>query len=381
MVETMIKAQEFLMEQQTENILIYLYNDVAFKWIFGREKETRPLITLLNAIVSYDGLGPGFSEIEIKNPYDVSQPLSKQKQGILDIRAKDKHTGIWIDLEMEASSFTFYPNRSQYYLAGMYRDQLPKGKDNYHQLRPCFGIHLLMSDIFFGEACDDWFHHFGMLNYKTHKQLNNHFELYFIELNKALKAGLENKKSCNTLEQWINYIAKPQDPYKQLPSYLENNEDIKEVHQMLRTFTSNDRLQEQYRLHEEWLRVQRTEEFARQQLQQDYFNVLKMKDQLQQNYYNALKMKDEAENLRERAEQEKENELLMRKKAEQEKENELLMRKKAEQEKENELLMRKKAEQEKEKAEQEKENELLMRKNLQKQLDELQKKFENQLLS
>jgi hypothetical protein len=48
---------------------------------------------------------------------------------------------------------------------------------------------------------------------------------------------------------------------------------------MLRTFTRNDQLQEQYRLQEEWLRVQRTEEYARQKLQQDYAHALKMKEQ------------------------------------------------------------------------------------------------------
>lgn len=48
---------------------------------------------------------------------------------------------------------------------------------------------------------------------------------------------------------------------------------------MLRTFTRNDQLQEQYRLQEEWLRVQRTEEYARQKLQQDYAHILKMKEQ------------------------------------------------------------------------------------------------------
>jgi len=93
------------MGQIFEKELINLYNDVAFKWVFGREKESQPLIKLLNAIIDYDGYGPVFTEMEIKNPYDLNIPLSKQKQGILDIRAMDKNTGIWIDLEIEASSF------------------------------------------------------------------------------------------------------------------------------------------------------------------------------------------------------------------------------------------------------------------------------------
>ncbi|ETR68070.1 MAG: hypothetical protein OMM_04780 [Candidatus Magnetoglobus multicellularis str. Araruama] len=276
------------MQKNTEKTVVHIYNDVAFKWLFGREKESRPLTKLLNAVVAHDGLGPGFSEIEIKNPYDESQPLSKQKQGILDIRAKDKETGIWFDLEMEASSFTYYPNRSLYYLTGMYRDQLPKGRDNYYELRPCFGIHLLKSDIFFGDDCSDWFHHFGMLNYKTHKQLNNHLELYYVELNKFLKAVKNKTIKWGELEQWSDYIAKPQDPSKSLPEYLKTNQEIKEVHEMLRTFTQNDQLQEQYRLHEEWLRVQRTERYAKQKLQQDYVHALKMKEEAEREKFQAF---------------------------------------------------------------------------------------------
>lgn len=56
---------------------------------------------------------------------------------------------------------------------------------------------------------------------------------------------------------------------------------------MLRTFTQNDQLQEQYRLHEEWLRVQRTEKYARQKLQQDYAHALKMKEEAEREKFQA----------------------------------------------------------------------------------------------
>jgi len=46
-------------------IEIRLYNDVAFKCIFGREKKSRPLTKLINAVMAHDGLGPLFSEMEI----------------------------------------------------------------------------------------------------------------------------------------------------------------------------------------------------------------------------------------------------------------------------------------------------------------------------
>ena len=57
---------------------------------------------------------------------------------------------------------------------------------------------------------------------------------------------------------------------------------------MLRTFPRNDQLQEQYRLQEEWLRVQRTEEYARQKLQQDYAHALKMKEQAEKERFQAF---------------------------------------------------------------------------------------------
>jgi len=80
-----------------------------------------------------------------------------------------------------------------------------------------------MSDIFFGENCNDWFHHFGLLNHKTYKQLNNHLELYFIELSKFKKAVKKNEIKWGELEQWSDYIAKPQNPSQSLPEYLKNN--------------------------------------------------------------------------------------------------------------------------------------------------------------
>ncbi|MBF0411445.1 MAG: hypothetical protein HQK70_01890 [Desulfamplus sp.] len=52
---------------------IKLYNDVAFKWIFGRQEQTLPLICFLNSVVCYDldecseTVRPKFSEVEIRH--------------------------------------------------------------------------------------------------------------------------------------------------------------------------------------------------------------------------------------------------------------------------------------------------------------------------
>ena len=57
---------------------IKLYNDIAFKWIFGRQEHTVPLIGLINSVLCHDDgkSSPAkFSEIQILNPYDYSEPF------------------------------------------------------------------------------------------------------------------------------------------------------------------------------------------------------------------------------------------------------------------------------------------------------------------
>ena len=112
--------------QGQKTVEIKLYNDIAFKWIFGRQEQTGPLIDFLNSVVTYEGGIPRFKEVLILNPYDKIMPFKNEKQGILDIRAKETKSEEWVDLEVQVLHSDDYPQRSKYYLAGMYRDQLEK---------------------------------------------------------------------------------------------------------------------------------------------------------------------------------------------------------------------------------------------------------------
>ena len=57
--------------------------------------------------------------------------------------------------------------------------------------------------------------------------------------------------------QWCGFLSEPRDPSEPLGESFEGNGGIREVHEMLREFTHDERLREQYRLHEAWLRDQR----------------------------------------------------------------------------------------------------------------------------
>ncbi len=237
---------------------IYLYNDVAFRWVFGRQEQVGPIASVLNAVVGYDCTEPGFRDIRILNPFDLKK-YKADKQGILDLRVRDETTDTWLNVEMQVKYQAFYPERSMFYLAGMYRDQLKAGKV-YQDLRPCYGVHIVMADMLEQET--DWYNHYRMLNVKSHKPLSRHWEMYFVELDKFKKALKKGSVSQNILWQWCDYLAKPHDSSEKLDKSFQDNEGIQEVHEMLREFTEDERLREQYRLHEEWLRDQRSSERA-----------------------------------------------------------------------------------------------------------------------
>ncbi len=245
----------------TEPMKIYLYNDVAFKWAFGRQEHTKPLISLLNAVTGHNRPGTLFSEIRIMNPFDMSI-YQEDKQGILDLRVKETGSGIWADVEIQVAHQKFYPERSMFYLAGLYRDQLSAGED-YGALRPCHGIHILTSDLLEDET--DWYNCYRMMNVRSRKLLSRHWNLYYLELGKFRKALKKGGVSWKSLEQWCGFLSETHDPSEPLGEKFGDNEGIKEVHEMLQEFTEDERLREQYRLHEAWLRDQRNIERERRE--------------------------------------------------------------------------------------------------------------------
>lgn len=234
---------------------IVLYNDVAFKWVFGRQENTKPILSLLNAVVGYENKESAFIDIKILNPFDISA-FPKQKQGILDIRVMDNQTKIWADVEVQVRYQEVYRQRSMYYLAGIYRDQLISG-DDYEKLKPCYGIHILVADLFRDKDDIEWYHHFQMLNVKNYRQLNNHWQLFYIELEKFNRVLKEGQITYSELTQWCEFLYEPINISKPLSPKFQNNIGIQEVYHMLPYFTEDQRIREQYRLHEEWLREQR----------------------------------------------------------------------------------------------------------------------------
>ncbi len=115
-------------------------NDYVFKRLFA--EVPRLLIALINAVRADE---PAIIELEVLNPKIDAEELAG-KYIILDVQAMDE-TGKRYNVEMQVRRYNAWSARSAFYLARMLSQQLEQGED-YSELKPAIGIHLLDFDLF-----------------------------------------------------------------------------------------------------------------------------------------------------------------------------------------------------------------------------------------
>ncbi|MGL5152770.1 MAG: Rpn family recombination-promoting nuclease/putative transposase [Clostridium sp.] len=110
-------------------------NDYVFKRIFGDENNKDILIDFLKAVLKVN-----INDIEILNS-ELSKENITDKKSILDIRATiDKN--INIDIEIQVARTGYMPQRSLYYWAKLYSEQL-KISERYGKLKKTICINIL----------------------------------------------------------------------------------------------------------------------------------------------------------------------------------------------------------------------------------------------
>jgi predicted transposase/invertase (TIGR01784 family) len=202
--------------------------DFAFKLIF--EKHTDLLIGLINAIVSdYDQV----QEIEIKNPYNQKQ-RQKDKLSVLDIKAKNKKTGTWFNIEIQINDDASYKKRSLYYWSKLYSDQLQSGT-TYDTLNKTISINVLN----FNMLPDKGYHNiYKIKNDKTNEILTDMLELHYIELKKVSD---DLNKIKTALDRWVSLLARAEKLTSDtLPEALNKDKLIKKAMKVFETTTFND---------------------------------------------------------------------------------------------------------------------------------------------
>ncbi|MCX7337826.1 MAG: Rpn family recombination-promoting nuclease/putative transposase [Alphaproteobacteria bacterium] len=106
-------------------------NDVAFKRIFGTEKNKDILIPFLNDRVDFRDGGPVTNVTFLKTIQDPE--IAARKTSIVDILCEDQQGNKWI-VEMQVAKHRNFEKRAQYYAAKAYIAQMPI-KAEYQKLK------------------------------------------------------------------------------------------------------------------------------------------------------------------------------------------------------------------------------------------------------
>ncbi|WP_341750116.1 Rpn family recombination-promoting nuclease/putative transposase [Candidatus Tisiphia endosymbiont of Sialis lutaria] len=101
-------------------------NDIAFRRIFGSEKNKDILIHFINDVLELKG-SDRIKEVTFL-PTIQEPEIAAKKQSIVDVLCKDEN-GVQLIIEMQVSPQEGFEKRAQYYAAKAYSRQLNKGKN------------------------------------------------------------------------------------------------------------------------------------------------------------------------------------------------------------------------------------------------------------
>lgn len=101
-------------------------NDVAFRRIFGSEKNKDILIHFINDVLELKR-GDRIKEVTFLPTIQIPE-IAAKKQSVVDVLCKDEN-GVQLIIEMQVSPQEGFEKRAQYYAAKAYSRQLNKGKE------------------------------------------------------------------------------------------------------------------------------------------------------------------------------------------------------------------------------------------------------------
>lgn len=177
-------------------------NDVAFRRIFGSEKNKDILIHFINDVLE---LKNGDKIKEVTFLPTIQEPeIACKKQSIVDILCKDEN-GVQIIIEMQVSPQEGFEKRAQYYAAKAYSRQLDKGKKEgarYIDLKAVIFI-AITDNIIFKDKVSYKSDHI-ILDKESYTQDLKDFSFTFIELPKFKITDID--LLTNIVEKWCYFF-------------------------------------------------------------------------------------------------------------------------------------------------------------------------------
>ena len=175
-------------------------NDIAFKFIFGKEERKQITIDFLNTVL-HKSLAHEIRDISFRQT-EMIPDSDDAKLSRLDI-ACELDTGELVDVEVQVINYNNMQRRTLFYWARLYLLSLTRG-EGYNILRPAITINLLAFELLPQEEPVAMY---SIYNIENGDRLNNDMELHFIELPKYIKAPHKTIRESSKMERWLAYFA------------------------------------------------------------------------------------------------------------------------------------------------------------------------------
>ena len=213
--------------------------DFAFKEIMMDENAR---IGFLASVLQLDP--EDIKETRILNPY-LRKTHEDDKLGILDVRIL-MNDDTMIDVEIQLSELSVWPDRSLFYAAKMYAEQIEPGQ-KYDVLNKCVSISILDFALFKEEA--DFYSCFHIREDTRGFLYTDKMEFHVIELPKL---PAELKEGCTGLELWAKFInAERKEEFDMI---AERNPYIKSAYDQLQIISQDRQKRMEYEAREKAIR-------------------------------------------------------------------------------------------------------------------------------
>ena len=228
--------------------VLRITNDFVFKYVFGRDEATPVLLDFVNAVLE-EASAPLASSITHLNPFS-GRDAHWGKEAILDVRAQDD-TGRQFDIEVQIERTPAFVNRTLYYWALLYSDQIKRGAQ-YHTLRPVVSISVLDHAIF-AELPGNHQPFSIRHDRPPHAVLTHDFVVHYIELAKPTE-------STGRFGRWVQFL-KSETEGTDMSAIIENDAVFHQAHAAFQRCTEDEQLRAEALAHEMFLHDQATRRY------------------------------------------------------------------------------------------------------------------------
>ena len=208
-------------------------NDVAFRRIFGSEKNKDILIHFLNDMLVFREKKPIVDVTFLKTIQDPE--IASQKTSIVDILCRDECGNCYV-VEMQVAKTKGFEKRAQYYAAKAYISQMEKGDERYHNLKEV--IFLAIVDFVMFPQKKGYKSDHVILDQRTFDHDLKDFSFTFLELGKFT---LGKEELHTMIEKWAYYFKHADETSeKDIHQIFEHDVFIQKAYEELNRFSWNE---------------------------------------------------------------------------------------------------------------------------------------------